>query len=100
MPSKKLGPNLVLLEKIRAFYAEKLGRDVGVIAAYARDLGIDSRIVSWWKAHDRPVPAVYAERTEEVTGGHVTAVDIVVNEIRDRKERRATRRAKWLKGKS
>lgn len=96
--AKKLSENQALLEKIRLHYVDKLGREVGAMAAYARDLGIDSRYVSWWKRNDRAIPATYAEATEAATGGLVTAVDVVVNEIRDRKERKEAKRARWLAG--
>lgn len=96
--AKKMSANQALIERVRVFYVDKLGREFGALSAYARDLGVDPRYVHWWNKNDRPIPATHAEATEAATEGAVTAVDVVVNEIRDRKERAAAKRERWLLG--
>lgn len=87
-------PNQQLIEKVRLFYAEKLGRELGALSQYAREIKVDPRYPSWWKLQDRPIPATYALATEKATKGRVTAVDIITNEIRHREEKLTARRKK------
>ena len=90
----RMTPNQKLIERVRKHYVDKLGRENGALSQFARDIKVDPRYPSWWKQNDRPIPATYALAVEEATEGHVTAVDVMANEIRHRKDRLEARRRK------
>lgn len=89
-----MSDNLKLLNKIVRIYADRLGRERGAMSAFARDIEVDPRLVAWWRSHDKPIPAHLAEATEKATKGKVPSVDVVMNEIRHRKEQRAAKLGK------
>ena len=97
---QRMSTNTEIIERVRQHYAEKLGREVGALSAYARDIGVDPRLVHWWKNNDRPIPGYHGEATEKATGGKVTAAEVILNEVMHRQARVQGRRERWRAGKA
>lgn len=97
---KVMSENIKIIERVRRHYADKLGREVGALSAYARDLGVDPRLVHWWKNNDRPIPGYHGEATERATGGKVTEAEIILNEVQFRAKRKQERSERWRAGKA
>ena len=95
-----MSENIKIIERVRKHYVDKLGREVGALSAYARDLGVDPRLVHWWKNNDRPIPGYHGLATERATGGKVTEAEIILNEVQFRAKRKQERSERWRAGKA
>ena len=77
-----------VLERVKAHYIEALGRERGAMSEFARNLGLDCRVVNNWCRLRKVIPAIYAPDVEKVTGGKVKGWEVISEDLEFERERK------------
>jgi len=83
-----------VMEKVKAYYTEQLGRERGAMSEFARNLGLDCRVVNNWSRLRGVIPAIYANDVARVAPV-VTAEEVIAEDLayeRSRKDAMYARR--------
>lgn len=79
---------LQVLEKVRKHYVAQLGKERGALSEFARNLGLDPRVVNNWDRLPRAIPSIYATDVEKVTGGFVKEQEVIAEDLAYMRERK------------
>jgi DNA-binding transcriptional regulator YdaS (Cro superfamily) len=79
---------LQVLEKVRQHYVKELGKERGALSEFARNLGLDPRVVNNWDRLPRAIPSIYASDIERVTKGAVKEQEIIAEDLAYMKARK------------
>ncbi len=86
----------VLINRIEEHYAN-IGGARGALSEFARDLGLDPRVVHNWSRVRGAIPSEYGDSIEKVTEGAFKAADVVAEDIAYKKSRTVERLARKKK---
>ena len=77
-----------VLEKVKQHYIEALGRERGAMSEFARNLGLDCRVVNNWCRLRKVIPAIYAADVEKATSGVVKGWEVISEDLEYERERK------------
>lgn len=72
---------LQVLEKVRQHYVKALGKERGALSEFARNIGLDPRVVNNWDRLPRAIPSIYAPDIAKVTNNAVTEAEIIAEDL-------------------